>query len=179
MQHSNYILDERRKMLAPDSEPKLNKSILTIRIIYFAFISSLVIYLIIPHLIIKLHHGFLKGFAMFEKVYLLKNILYLISILTAVIIFILQRFLSNPNKILLTPGSTNIDEILKALTSGSIIIFALCESIALYGLVLFLIAGLLKEFYFLIGLSFILLIMCFPKRQKWEEIINQFYTSAK
>lgn len=162
-------------MLDPVSETKLNKSLLTVRIIYFACVISLVIYLFIPHIIIELHHGSFEGFANFKEVDLLKNILYLISGLTIVIVLILRRFLSNPNKIpLISISTTNIDEILRALISGSIFIFALCEAVTLYGLVLFLIAGLLGEFYFLGGVSFILFLICFPRRQKWEETVNQF-----
>lgn len=163
-----FIKGKVKIMLDPVSETKLNKSLLTVRIIYFALVISLAIYLFIPHIIIELHHNSFEGFDKFKEVDLLKNILYLISGLTVIIILILRRFLVIP---LIT---TNIDEILRALTSGSIFIFALCESIVLYGLVLFLIAGLLGEFYFLAGLSFVLFLICFPKRQKWEEIVNQF-----
>ncbi len=166
-------LREGEKMLDPASQTKLNKSLLTIRIVYFACLISLAIYLFITNIIIELHHGSFESFTKSKEVNLVKNILYLISGLTVVVILILQRFLSNPNKIPLIPTSTtNIDEILRALTSGSILIFALCETVALYGLVLFLIAGLLKGFYFLLGLSFVLLLICFPKREKWEEIVK-------
>lgn len=161
-------------MLSSDSLAKFNKSLLIIRIIYFAFIILLAIYLYISNIIIELHHGSFEGFTKFKEVELFKNILYITSILTVVVIFILWRFLYDPSKIPLIPTSTtNIDEILRALISGSILIFALCKSIVLYGFVLFLIGGMLIEFYFLAGASFILLLICFPKRAKWEEVIDR------
>ncbi|MEW6607801.1 MAG: hypothetical protein AB1414_10185 [bacterium] len=157
-------------MLEPTSQTKLNKSLLTIRIIYFANILSLVIYLFIPNI---LHHFSFEGLVKFKEIDWLKNILYLISALTVVVILIVKRFLDNPGKIPLTPES-KIDEIIRPLISGNILIFALCETIALYGLVLFLIGSLLGEFYFLIGLSFVLFLICFPKQEKWEKIVSQF-----
>ncbi|MDI6736675.1 MAG: hypothetical protein QME42_10890 [bacterium] len=154
-------------MLDSNLQLKLNKSLLTTRIVYFAFMVSLVIYLFIPNIIIKLEHGNFDGFARFKEVDLLKNIIYLISGLTVVVVLVLRRFLTN------LPTST-VDEILKGLISGNIVLFALSESPVIYGLVLFIIAGMLKEFYFSIGLSFVLLLICFPNRTQWEEIMRQF-----
>jgi hypothetical protein len=161
-------------MLAPDSQIKLNKALLIIWIIHFAFILSLIIYLYVSNIVIELHHGRFEGFVEFKEVDLLKNILYLVSALIVLIIFILRRFLATPNKIPLIPTSTtDIDEILRALISANILIFALCSTPVLYGFMLFLLDGILREFYFLVAVSFILLIICFPKRHKWEEIINK------
>jgi len=158
-------------MLDSSSESKLNQSLFTIRIIYFAFIISLSILLFIPNITL---HSYIGGLAKFKEVdYRLKNILYLLSFLTGGIILILRRFLDNPNKIPLIPKSS-FDEILKPLISGKIVLFTLCGTMALYGFVLFLITGKLGEFYFLAGVSFILLLLCFPKREKWEKIVNQF-----
>jgi hypothetical protein len=160
-------------MLEQNSKAKFNKALLITRIVHLAFILSLIVYLYISNIIIKLHYGFFAGFVKFKEVDLLKNILYLVSALTVMVIFILCRFLATPNKIPLIPTSTtDIDEILRALTSANILIFALCASPVLYGFVLFLLDGMLIEFYFLTGLSFILLIICFPKRHKWEKTIN-------
>ncbi|MFH1563369.1 MAG: hypothetical protein ABIF11_08150 [Nitrospirota bacterium] len=157
-------------MLDLSSQPKFNKALLTIRIVYFAFIISLAMYLFIPNIIIKLGNGNFEGLANFKEADLLKNMLYLISGLTVVVILILRRFLTNPHKM---PAST-VNELLKGLISGNTVIFVLCETLALYGLVLFSIAGMLKEFYFLVGLSFILLFICFPNRAQWEESVRQF-----
>ncbi|MEW6620029.1 MAG: hypothetical protein AB1422_11965 [bacterium] len=157
-------------MLEPTSKTKFNHALLTIRIVYFANILSLIIYLFIPNI---LHHFSFEGLVKFKEFDWLKNILYLISALTIVVILILKRFLDNSGKIPLTSES-KIDEIIRPLISGNILIFALCETIALYGLVLFLIGSLLGEFYFLIGLSFVLFLICFPKQEKWQKIVNQF-----
>lgn len=148
-------------MVNSDSQPKVNKALLTTRIVYFAFIVSLVIYLFMPNIIIKLEHGNFDGFVKFKEINLLKNILYLFSGLTVVVILILRRFLTN------LPTST-VDEMLKGLMSGHIVLFALSESPVIYGLVLFLIGGMVREYYFLVGLSFVLLLICFPNRAQWE-----------
>jgi len=158
-------------MLEQSFKSKLNQSLFTIRLVYFAFIISLAILFFIPKIISPICIG---GLARFKQVdYGLKNILYFVFILTGVVILILNRFLDNPKKIPLIPKS-NLEEILRPLISGKILLFTLCETMALYGFVLLLINGRLGEFYFLVGVSFILFLICFPKRGKWEKIVNQF-----
>ncbi len=55
------------------------------------------------------------------------------------------------------------------LIAASMISFALCESIAIYGLVLFLMNGARSEFYLFLGLSFVALAIHFPRLERWQE----------
>lgn len=47
--------------------------------------------------------------------------------------------------------------------------FALCESIAIYGLILFLLNGARQEFYLFFFLSLIAFIIHFPRFERWQE----------
>ena len=62
-----------------------------------------------------------------------------------------------------------VEEFIKKLQSYSIVIFALCESIAVYGLALALMTKNMNDYYWLGGLSLIAFIYMFPKYEKWEE----------
>jgi hypothetical protein len=55
------------------------------------------------------------------------------------------------------------------LVASSIITFALCESIVIYGIVLFLVNGARQEFYFFFFLSLIAFAVHFPRYERWQE----------
>jgi hypothetical protein len=55
------------------------------------------------------------------------------------------------------------------LLSASVISFALCESIAIYGLVLFLLNGELREFYLFIFIALVSFVLHFPRYERWQE----------
>jgi len=55
------------------------------------------------------------------------------------------------------------------LFTASIITFAFCESVGIYGLVLFLIGGSSFDFYLFLFLSLVFFAVHFPKYSQWEE----------
>jgi hypothetical protein len=50
----------------------------------------------------------------------------------------------------------------------SVLTSALCEIPAILGLVMALLTGQRQDFYFLVGLAFILFLLHFPRRSRWE-----------
>ncbi|MBN2246944.1 MAG: hypothetical protein JW755_13990 [Candidatus Aminicenantes bacterium] len=59
------------------------------------------------------------------------------------------------------------------LLRGSIIIFLLCEIPALFGLVLFLLSGVSRDFYILLFISLFLMYMFFPRFAQWKAWVEQ------
>lgn len=55
------------------------------------------------------------------------------------------------------------------LLSSCIISYALCDAIAVYGLVLFLINGAKAEFYVFSSLALLAFLINFPRMEKWED----------
>jgi F0F1-type ATP synthase membrane subunit c/vacuolar-type H+-ATPase subunit K len=55
---------------------------------------------------------------------------------------------------------------------AAIITFSLCESVALYGLVLFLLAGSPLDFYIFMTISLAFFYIYFPKYDKWEKAMG-------
>ena len=58
------------------------------------------------------------------------------------------------------------------LSLAAIITFALCESVAVLGLVLFLLAGQALDFYIFMVISLGLFYLFFPKYEQWEERVR-------
>lgn len=59
------------------------------------------------------------------------------------------------------------------LLTTTIIVFALCESIAIYGLVLFILGGQRQDLYLLAGLALILMYIFFPRFEDWKSRSNE------
>ena len=58
------------------------------------------------------------------------------------------------------------------LTRAAVITFALCESVAVLGLVLFLLAGNAMNFYVFMVISLGFFYLFFPKYEQWEERLS-------
>jgi hypothetical protein len=59
------------------------------------------------------------------------------------------------------------------LIAGAIIVCALCESVAIYGLVLFLIQGNSYDFYLFLPISLVYFAIFFPRYDRWEAWIKE------
>ncbi len=58
------------------------------------------------------------------------------------------------------------------LAQAAVITFALCEAVALLGLVLFLLAGNAMDFYIFMVISLGFFYLFFPKYDQWEQRLN-------
>ncbi len=63
-----------------------------------------------------------------------------------------------------SPSSSAIQR----LVSAAIVTFALCESVAVFGLVLFFIQGNSDDFYLFLAISLVFFGVSFPRYTKWE-----------
>jgi F0F1-type ATP synthase membrane subunit c/vacuolar-type H+-ATPase subunit K len=86
----------------------------------------------------------------------------------AIVEFLLIRFLRSH----MISGPSSPAKIQK-LFSMAVITYALCESVAIYGLILFLIGGRRFDFYSLMILSLIFFAIYFPRYAQWEEWLKK------
>ncbi len=66
------------------------------------------------------------------------------------------------------PGDSP-EDLLNKIHRTSLIMVIMSELPALFGLILFLIRGLNRDFYILLGISVVVLFIFFPRRRAWEE----------
>jgi len=90
----------------------------------------------------------------------------------ALIPFLRNRVLSLQNQPQ-RPPMGNLPAPVARLLSASFISLAICESIAVYGLVLFLINGARQEFYLFLSLSLIAFLIHFPRYGRWQEWVRE------
>jgi hypothetical protein len=146
-------------------------------LISFAFIFSLVIYAgLVEFLLGDLDPG--KGPL---GLGFLRYILMAVAAVEVILMVIVKnRILSGETKFIQQPGlkkdspGTNEEEFITRLRSAHIVTYALCESIAIYGLVLFFLEKERTEFYAFLGVSFFLMLVHFPKYDDWKSRLEDF-----
>lgn len=127
------------------------------RLLYMAFVASLFIYALMAELLTNQIQNFPSQINIGIDYSKLRYLFYGI----AVVMIILLRSLRGT---LLKKAP---------LHATSIITAAICESPAILGLVLFMLTGIKRDFYFLLIVSLFLLFMYFPRYSHWQEELKQ------
>ena len=139
-------------------------------IVGMAMLASLFMYLVVAMAIQTTQDPF-EGFASFEGGELIRNVFLALSLIQIIAIKIIKsRALSIPSPTPAHGSPTDPSRLAGILATSSIVNFALAESIAVYGLVLFLLNGSSTDFYIFLGLSFLAFVMFFPRYEQWEEL---------
>jgi F0F1-type ATP synthase membrane subunit c/vacuolar-type H+-ATPase subunit K len=129
-------------------------------------ITSLFLYAIVVE-VIKAEHRPFAGFASFPEIQILRYIFYGLAVFQLWVMRILQRSL------LKKAPTDDLQALTARLSTSAIVIYALCEAPAIYGMALFLLAGFYKDFYVLLACSLALLLFHFPRYSRWEEWIGE------
>jgi hypothetical protein len=140
----------------------LKKAYRTSTLISSAIIGSLFIYLVVEE-IIKAQYVPFEGFVSGFNSTPLRYALYVLAVAQLAVIIKIRGILLKKD------AFENIERVTIKLTRTSIITSALCEVPALYGLILFLLSGLSRDFYILLIWSGFLFFLYFPRYSDWEK----------
>jgi hypothetical protein len=140
----------------------LRKSYHTAVIINAAVIGTLIAYAVVIEILRKQLAPF-QGFMEITNFPALRYIFYGVAVVNIFIIRITGVSLLRKRY------SDEFKFIRLQLLKVTIIIAALCEIPAVLGLILFLLAGSVRDYYQLAGVSFILVFLHFPRYGKWVE----------
>ncbi|MGC8927720.1 MAG: hypothetical protein ACP5QK_07325 [Myxococcota bacterium] len=86
-----------------------------------------------------------------------------------IIAFLIRLFRS---LILTNQKKPTFDILLKRLQTSSLITLSLCDMVAIFGLVEYMLSGIKMDLYLMIFLSFVFFIVHFPGKYQWEAYIN-------
>ncbi len=147
-------------------------------LIYFAMVASVLIYALFVELIQK-NPSFTGASEQDFQLNPLRYVLFGLSVAMFFIIKYLRNYLfsnsfpSNPSVSIGISGWQANNQSTRNPSSNFFIIeivtYALCESVAIYGLVLFFIGKRSQDFYILMCLSLIYFAIYFPRYAQWEE----------
>lgn len=130
------------------------------RTIGAAMIASLLAYAAVVEMI-RARFAPFEGFARFPRWEVLRYAFVGLAVADAVLIQMVKaRFLA-ARSAGMAPGA--------ALQTASVVTFALCEVVGLWGFVLFVVAGSAVDFYFFLVLSLLLFGIHFPRWDQWQE----------
>jgi hypothetical protein len=132
----------------------------------YAIFGLLIFYFILEELI-RYRLAPFFGFYRLENKQLLRYIFYGLSALSLILARILQTLFLKKKA-----GETALDLVNK-LHRTALISVIMSELPALFGLALFLLAGLNLDFYLLLAVSIVALFIFFPRRRAWEEWISE------
>ncbi len=149
-----------------DLKSKFNLS----KFIYIALMVSVFIYAMVVN-VIKTNNTFTAIPMPDENYSIFKYILYGISFAMFFIIrHIRGLLLSNKSN----QGNAGLNNHPARFFSLTIVTAALCESVAIYGLVLFFVSQQTADFYTLMAISLLYFIYYFPKYQQWEGWVKEY-----
>ena len=149
-------------------------------IISFAFIFTLVIYAGLAEFFL----GDLNPGKVSSDLSFLRYILMAVAAIEVFMMVIIKnRIISGETRLIQQPGSEkdsskpNEGEFINRLRSAHIVTYALCESIAIYGLILFMLEKNKTEFYAFLGVALFLMLVHFPKYEDWKSRLEEFLSS--
>jgi F0F1-type ATP synthase membrane subunit c/vacuolar-type H+-ATPase subunit K len=157
--------------MQPISNDDLRKAFRMTAFIGLAMIASLIIYTVMVELI-KQQNATFKGFSpMPDDV--LTMLRYALLAVAAVEFFAIRflntLMLSGKVPIRSSDATNGFAPGVQRLVTSSIVTYALCESVAIYGLVLFFIQGNSGDFYLFLILSLLCFSIYFPRYGTWAE----------
>lgn len=160
--------------MPPGRNDSLRKAYRMTAFIGLTMIASLIIYAVLVELIKKQNAPF-GGFSPMPDV--IATLRYALLGVVAVEFFVIRLLntlmLSGKAPLRSSPATIRFAPEVQRLVSASVVTYALCESVAIYGLVLFLIQGNSGDFYLFLVLSLFYFSIYFPKYGKWEEWIAE------
>ncbi|MDH7499446.1 MAG: hypothetical protein QHH30_03585 [candidate division NC10 bacterium] len=130
-----------------------------------AMIASLFIYAVLVEVLKRQQVPF-GSLASFPEIKWLSTLLYVLALLQIVVIRIVQRLLWKKR------ATDDLPSLIARLNACTMVTYALCEAPAIYGLVLFLLGGLYRDFYLLLAYSLLLQLAYFPRYGRWEEWVR-------
>jgi len=145
-----------------DIQDELRAHLKTVSLIGVSIIVSLLIYLGIVEFIRASFRPF-RGFASVINLQFVRYLFFALAIVTIILSRILRQILLRKSVL------DDEKAALHRLQRASLVTIVLAEVPSLLGLILFLMAGLNIDFYFLLFASLLLVFMYFPRRTGWEE----------
>jgi len=150
----------------PGQDDDLKKVVKTAVVIASSMLAVLFIYLVAVE-VIRAQMAPFSGLVEIKNTMLLRYVFYGVAVFQVILIRILRGFLLR--KTFSSEKTNRAGDLFKT----SILILALSEIPAILGLVLFLLAGLNRDFYILLFVSLFLMFMYFPRYNNWKTWINE------
>jgi hypothetical protein len=147
-----------------------------LRAVYGAMLGSILVYWIVVQLIRKVGQ-IPRGRDVFTAVDWLRYPLYFLGLGACVAVLLLRRRLFRPQAVIRRAHGHGLPEVLSALSSTQVLVFAVAEVPVVLGLALYFVGGYLLDFYLMAGLSLVAFSLVFPSANDWEAALGALRSS--
>jgi len=147
-----------------------------LRAVYGAMVGSILVYWIVVQLIRKVGQ-IPRGRDIFTAVDWLRYPLYVLGLVACLAVLLLRRRLFEPAAVVRRAAGHGLPEVLSALSSNQILVFAVAEVPVVFGLALYFVGGYLLDFYLLAAVSLLAFSLAFPSPREWEQALRALRTS--
>jgi hypothetical protein len=162
--------------LDPAVQARVRTVLAPLRVVYAAMMGSILVHWIVVQVIRKVGQ-IPRGRDIFDAVDWLRYPLYLLGLAACVAIPIMRRRLFDTRRVVRRARGQGLPELLSALSSHQILIFAAAEIPVILGLALYFVGGYLLDFYVLAALSMVGFGLAFPSAADWEAVLGRLRTS--
>jgi hypothetical protein len=146
--------------------PEFEKAFATSRSIALAFAGCLMLDLLLEEILRARYQPFL-GFANVKGVITLRYGCFAAAVAAVILLRVVH------GRLLAAASRADDAAAVRSLFRAAVISLTLAEMPALIGLALFLLAGLNKDFYFLLFASIVLVFIYFPRAAAWETVLEK------
>ncbi|MFI5339767.1 MAG: hypothetical protein ACHQ7N_08010 [Candidatus Methylomirabilales bacterium] len=154
---------------------RLRAVLAPLRVVYGAMVGSILVYWIVVQVIRKVGQ-IPRGRDVFAAVDWLRYPLYVLGIAACVAIVVTRQRLFDPENVVRRARGQNLPEVLTALSSNQVLVFAVGEVPVILGLALYFVGGYLLDFYILAGLSAAAFALAYPSAVEWEQALIRIRT---
>ena len=141
-----------------------------LRVVYGAMVGSILLYWIVVHVIRRVGQ-IQRGRDIFAAVDWLRYPLYVLGMAACVAVVVTRRRLFDPENVVRRARGQNLPEVLSALSSSQVLVFAVGEIPVILGLALYFVGGYLLDFYILAGLSAVAFALAYPSAVEWHQVL--------
>ncbi len=147
-----------------------------LRVVYWTMVGSILVYWLVVQAIRKVGQ-IPRGRDIFAAVDWLRYPLYVLGMVACVAVPIIRQRLFRPEGVVHRVRGRNLPEVLSALSSSQILVFAVGEVPVILGVALYFVGGYLLDFYILAGLSVAAFGLAYPSATEWEQMLSRLRAS--
>jgi hypothetical protein len=149
---------------------RLRAVLAPVRVMYGAMVGSILVYWVVVQVIRKVGQ-IPRGRDIFAAVDWLRYPLYVLGIAACAAVVVTRRRLFDPENVVRRARGQNLPEVLSALSSNQVLVFAVGEIPVILGLALYFVGGYLLDFYILAGVSALAFALAYPSAVEWEQAL--------
>lgn len=151
------------------TEQEMDRGLMTMKIIWYAMLMSLAVYLLVGLMVVPNMPSTFTG----DTFATLRMALYIIGFATLIAARYIKKLILGREGRSIDPTQNQPSSLMAKYSSAVIASLAMCESVAIYGLVLFFLGGNRTDLYVLLGISAAAMFYYRPRKEELDGLSRE------